>query len=196
MPALGLEVNTFPQGETARSPKERHQARFLAAYAVCGTITQAAKWSKLSREIHHKWMKEDSGYPQRFADADALFTRKVEDRLHEVGVHGVTRPVLYKGKQVHVGGSPLFETEVDAQVLLRVAAARMDKYKVRVEQTNLMEIDPDKWTPEQLDKVATALIQKTLGDNPEVVAEARRKLEAGEAVTVEGTFQDVTEPKT
>lgn len=195
MPALGLEVNTFPQGETPRSPKESHQARFLAAYAVCGTITQAAKWSKLSREIHHKWMKEDSGYPQRFADADALFTRKVEDRLHEVGVHGVTRPVLYKGKQVHVGGSPLFETEVDAQVLLRVAAARMDKYKVRVEQTNLMEIDPDKWTPEQLDKVATALIQKTLGDNPEVVAEARHKLEAGEAVTVEGTFQDVTESK-
>ncbi len=56
-----------------------------------------------------------------------------------------------------------------------------------------MDIDPDKLTPAQLDKIAEHLIKKALGDNPVAVAEAKRRLEAGETVTVEGIFQDVTE---
>lgn len=48
-----------------------------------------------------------------------------------------------------------------------------------------MEIDPDKLTPAQLDKIAEHLIKKALGDNPEAVAEAKRRLEAGGMVTVE-----------
>ena len=35
--------------------------------------------------------------------------------------------------------------------------------------------------------------QLTLGNTPVVAAEAKRLLEAGETVTVEGLFQDVTE---
>jgi hypothetical protein len=185
MPALGLDSHKFPNGDIPRSSRDSHQARFLAAYSVCGTITQAAKWAKLHREIHHGWMKDDAAYPQRFADADALFTRRVEDRLHEVGVHGVTRPVLYKGKQVHVGGNPLFETEVDAQVLLRVASARMDKYKVRVEQTNFEKLSLDDMTPEMMDKLANHMLKQALGDNPAVIAEVDRRLAAGENPTFE-----------
>jgi hypothetical protein len=49
----------------------------------------------------------------------------------------------------------------------------------------LWEIDPDKLTPEQLDCIAEHLIKKALGNNPQVVAEAKRRLEAGETVTVE-----------
>ena len=55
-----------------------------------------------------------------------------------------------------------------------------------LEQINLMDIDPDKLTPAQLDKIAEHLIQKALAGKPEaMVAEARRRLEAGETVTVE-----------
>jgi hypothetical protein len=43
--------------------------------------------------------------------------------------------------------------------------------------------DP-KLTPEQLDCIAEHLIEKALGNNPETMAEARRRLEAGESVTV------------
>ena len=53
----------------------------------------------------------------------------------------------------------------------------------------LSDLDPDKLTPEQLDKIAE-LIQKALGNNPVVVAEARRRIEAGETVTVEALTQD------
>jgi len=52
-------------------------------------------------------------------------------------------------------------------------------YKRHVENTNLMDIDPDKLTPVQLDCIAEHLIKKALGDNPKAVAEARRRIEAG-----------------
>ena len=58
----------------------------------------------------------------------------------------------------------------------------------------LWDIDPDKLTPAQLDKIAEHLIKKALGDNPSAVAEARRRLEAGETATVEAiqTMSEVT----
>jgi hypothetical protein len=62
-----------------------------------------------------------------------------------------------------------------------------------VEQTSLLDIDPKKLTPEQLNVIAEHLIKRALGDNPVVVAEPKRRLEAGETVTVETFAQDVTE---
>ena len=51
-------------------------------------------------------------------------------------------------------------------MLLRIAEARMpEKYKPRVEQTNLLDIDPDKLSPEMLDKIADHLLNKALGGN-------------------------------
>ena len=52
----------------------------------------------------------------------------------------------------------------------------------------------DKLTSEQLDCIAEHLIRKALGDNPAAVAEATRRIDAGETVTVEAVCQDVTEP--
>jgi hypothetical protein len=50
----------------------------------------------------------------------------------------------------------------------------------------LWEMDPDKMTPEQLDCISEHLIKKALAGKPEaMVAEARRRLEAGETVTIE-----------
>ena len=58
----------------------------------------------------------------------------------------------------------------------------------------LWDIDPDKMTPEMLDKITEHLIQKALAGKPEaMVAEARRRLEAGEAVSVDAVCQDMRE---
>ena len=189
MPSLGLEIRKFPQGDTPRSDRERHQARFLACYSACGNVSKAAKWAKLSRDSHHKWMQQDPSYPQRFKDADDLFTRHVEDQLHEVGVHGVRRPVLYKGKQVHIGGEPLYEIEYDSQVLLRVAAARMEKYKVKVEQTNIQDLKVEDLTPEILDALLDHVLKKVAGPavTPEMLAEIRKQLEG--IVPMEASYQ-------
>jgi hypothetical protein len=104
-------------------------------------------------------------------------------------VEGVRRPVLYRGKQVYIQGKPLFDIEYSDQLLIRLLEAfNPEKYGRRFEQVNLMDIDPDKLTPEQLDKIADHLIQKALKGNPTAVEEARKRLEAGESVT----FEDVT----
>jgi hypothetical protein len=41
-------------------------------------------------------------------------------------------------------------------------------------------------TPEQLDCIAEHLIAKALGNNPHAIAEAHRRIEAGETVTNRG----------
>jgi hypothetical protein len=102
-------------------------------------------------------------------------------------VEGVRRPVLYRGKQVYIQGEPLFEIEYSDQLLIRLLEAfNPEKYGRRVAQINLMDLDPDKLTPAQLDCIAEHLIQKALaGKPPEMVEEARRRIEAGEMVTIE-----------
>ena len=74
-----------------------------------------------------------------------------------------------------------------------------DKFRDRIENTNLMDIDPDKLAPEVLDKLADHLIQKALKEkglnSPEMVAEVGRRLEAGETVTVEALAQEQTDER-
>jgi hypothetical protein len=61
-----------------------------------------------------------------------------------------------------------------------------EKYKQRVEQTNLMDLDVEKLSPEILDELAEHLIQKALaGKPPEMIEEARKRIEAGKTVTIE-----------
>jgi hypothetical protein len=101
-------------------------------------------------------------------------------------VEGVRRPVLYRGKQVYIQGEPLFDIEYSGQLLIRLLEAyNPEKYGRRLEQINLMEIDPDKLSPEMLDKIADHLLKKALGDNPAVIAEVDRRLQAGVDVTFE-----------
>ena len=70
---------------------------------------------------------------------------------------------------------------------MRIAEARMpERYKQRVEQVNIQDIDPEKLSPEILDKLAEHMIQKALaGRPPEMIEEARKRIGAGEEVTIE-----------
>ena len=159
----------------------------------------------------------DPTYPQRFKEAGDKFTQKVEDTLHLVGVHGVERPILHKGRQVYArfrqaemqaartledeavrraheglrkpvwykGKIVGYETEYSDTLLLAVLKANNpDKFRDRLEQTNVLEMDPDKMSPELLDKIADHLLKKALGENAPI-AEINRRLAAGEDVTFE-----------
>src|ERR1035438_6752958 len=96
-------------------------------------------------------------------------------------------PVLYRGKQVYIQGEPLFDIEYSDQLLIRLLEAFYpEKYGRRVEQINLMEIDPDKLTPAMLDKIAEHLLKQMFGDGSKALAEVdRRLLAAGETPTME-----------
>jgi hypothetical protein len=133
-------------------------------------------------------------YPQRFKEASDKFTEKVEDTLHLVGAQGVERPILHKGRQVFIEGKPLFENQRSEMILMRIAEARMPElYKRRVEQTNLLDLDPAKIPPELLDKIANRMIEQALG-SAAAVEEVNRRLATGESVTLDAVCQAMNEP--
>jgi hypothetical protein len=162
----------------------------LEAFAVSCSIQKAARWANIHRQTHYDWLRKDATYPARFAEARERATQTLEDEAVRRAVEGVRRPVLYRGKQVYIHGEPLFEIEYSDQLLIRLLEAfNPEEYGRRVEQINLMDIDSDKLTPEQLDRIADHLIAKALGNNPVAIAEAQRLIEAGGPVTIEASMQ-------
>ena len=74
----------------------------------------------------------------------------------------------------------------DTLLLAVLKANNPDKFRDRIEQVNIQDIDIDKLSPEILDKLAEHLINKAMaGKPPEMVEEARKRIEAGETVTIE-----------
>jgi hypothetical protein len=56
-------------------PKKR---AFLAAYSICGSLTQAAKRAKIERRIHYHWLR-DPDYAEAFAEAREQAGDALED---------------------------------------------------------------------------------------------------------------------
>jgi hypothetical protein len=79
-------------------------------------------------------------------------------------------------------------------LLAVLKANNPDKFRDRLEQTNLLDLDPNKMSPELLDKIADHLLKKALGDNPRAIAEVDRRLAAGENPTFE-EVQAIEAPK-
>jgi|HubBroStandDraft_6_1064221.scaffolds.fasta_scaffold485125_2 hypothetical protein len=141
---------------------------FLAAFSRCGSLSKAAKRAKVDRRTHYNWLKDDPSYAQGFRQAVVEAGDSLQDKLTEIA----------------------FEGNVTAAIFL-LKGLKPETFRDRLEQTNLLEIDPDKLTPRQLDVIADHLIAKAVGnDDPHVIAEARRQLEAGiepSAVVVNAT---------
>jgi hypothetical protein len=144
-------------------------------------------------------MRKDATYPARFAEARERAAQSLEDEAVRRAHEGIKKPVLNRGRQVYLGGLPLYEHQHSDMLLIRLLEANdPSRFKRHVENTNLLDVDPDKLTPEQLDKIAEHLMAKALAGKPQKVAEeARRRLESGETVTIEGLYEQVgeTEPK-
>ena len=164
--------------DTAIHQPER-QRRFLAAFSACGSVVRASRWAKTHRQTHYFWMQHDPSYPARFRQAEMQAARTLEDEAVRRAHEGLRKPVWYKGKIVG------YETEYSDTLLLAVLKANNpDKFRDRLEQTNVLEMDPDKMSPELLDKIADHLLKKALGENAPI-AEINRRLAAGEDVTFE-----------
>src|ERR1035438_4189978 len=185
-------MSSTPMRYYVESDKDLHQKRFLEAFEVSCSIQKAARWANIHRQTHYDWLRKDATDPARFAEARERATQTLEDEAVRRAVEGVRRPVLYRGKQVYIQGEPLFDIEYSDQLLIRLLEAyNPEKYGRRVEQINLMEMDPDKLSPEMLDKIADHLLKKALGDNPVTIRSAQRLIEAGENPTIEDCMRVV-----
>jgi hypothetical protein len=152
------------------------------------------------RQTHYFWMREDQTYPRRFKEAEVQAARSLEDEAVRRARAGIRRPVLHKGKQVYVQGEPLFTTEYsDSLLMFLLKANNPEKFRDRLEQVNIQDIDTEKLSPEILDKLADHLIAKALKEkglnSPEMVAEVGRRLAAGETVTIEQLEAEAGGPK-
>jgi hypothetical protein len=81
-----------------RTPRIDKRAAFLAAYAECGSIRDAAKAARIERSAHYRWLKADPDYFARFQEADAHATQSLEDEAMERAMRGVFEPNVFQGR--------------------------------------------------------------------------------------------------
>lgn len=106
-----------------------HQRRFLECFAACGSIVQASRWAKLSRQAHYNWLREDPTYRKRFEAAEERAARALEDEAVRRAKDGVRKPVFHKGKIVG------YVTEYsDALMAKLLAANNPQKFSERIKQ--------------------------------------------------------------
>jgi hypothetical protein len=118
------------------------QERFLTAFANCGIVKTAGRWAQVPRDSHYRWLDEDPTYRDRFGEAMERSTRILEDKAMELAIEGVSRPVLYNGKPVYIGGSKLYRREYDSQMIrFLLTAMNREKYGDR----KVIELDFTNW---------------------------------------------------
>lgn len=127
--------------------REAKQSIFLAAYAVCSTISGAADAARIDRKLHYAWLKEDPTYPDRFAVAHEESTQALEAEARRRAIVGMRRFKFHKGELIKVpqldddgnevigdDGKPVmvpyFEEErSDLLLIFLLKAARPDVYR-------------------------------------------------------------------
>lgn len=174
-----------PQLDSAVHLKPR-QERFLAAFTISGNIVHACRAAGISRQSHYYWLQEDPTYAARFEQSRQVAAQMLEDLAVRLAVEGIRRPVTYQGRQViaNVNGvrEPLFEIEYSDKLLVALLKANNPaKWSPPKETINLLELDPDLLTTDQLDKLLDHLLVKMVGNDPEAIEAARRDLAAGPA---------------
>jgi hypothetical protein len=94
-------------------PKKR---AFLAAYAACGLVTNAAKAAGISRELHYDWLAADARYAETFrGKATDLAGDSLEEEGRRRAHRGVRELVLWQGTVVTV---PVFERVTGLPVMV------------------------------------------------------------------------------
>ncbi len=118
----------MPQA-TERADKTIHQDRFLAVFVAYAHVGMAARAANVTRAQHYYWLEKDEGYARRFEEAKRKSARVFADEITRRGVHGVDKPVRYKGKVVgHL-------REYSDACLLAAAKAHIPEFRDRVEHT-------------------------------------------------------------
>lgn len=116
--------------DTITHPKQR---AFLAAYAVCGIVEDAAKIAEISRELHYDWKREQPEYRAAFEHARELAADALEDEATRRAQFGVTEPFVYRGQVVMHNGQPLMRQRYSDTLLLPMLRARKSEYREKTE---------------------------------------------------------------
>lgn len=111
-------VEALPNG--IRQPRRR---AFLAAYAECGNISEAARIAGVNRLSHYEWL-HDERYAEVFAQATEIAADHLEAVAHQRAVEGWLEPVWYQGVQVGE-----IRKRSDSLLMFLLKAMRPDKFR-------------------------------------------------------------------
>ncbi len=112
-------VAALPNG--IRHPKKR---AFLAAFAECGNISEAAKIAEINRMSHYHWLETDERYAVVFDQATEIACDHLEAEARRRAVEGVNEPVFYHGE---VCGT--VRKYSDTLLIFLLKGARPDKFR-------------------------------------------------------------------
>lgn len=111
------------------------QERFLKAYALMGSVSQAAQEAQCSRGMHPYWLRTDTTYRVRFEAAHAEACIVGEDTLSRRAFYGepeITKRRNKEGKLIET----IEKTKPDTTALIFWLKANMpEKYRERVDVT-------------------------------------------------------------
>jgi len=131
----------YPPEIDQLSPNQR---AFLAAYARAGTLVGASAASGCSRTSHYQWLT-DSVYRGAFEQAKLEASEFLEAEARRRAVDGVQEPVFYQGQ---ICGYVMKYS--DALLIKLLQANLPEKFKDRVETTQVLDADISKWSDSQL----------------------------------------------
>jgi hypothetical protein len=115
----GAAVAAMPNG--IRQPKRR---AFLAAYARCGNVSEAARIAGCNRLSHYEWLRTDERYAEVFEQAHEIAIDYLEAVARQRATDGWLEPVFYHGEVV--GHVRKFS---DTLLIFLMKGARPDTYR-------------------------------------------------------------------
>ncbi|QDV79859.1 hypothetical protein [Botrimarina mediterranea] len=116
------------------------QTAFLAAYAVTGTLTQAAKGSGVSVRSHHRWREGCEAYLEAFEAAHQEACDHLEAEARRRAIQGQRRLKFDRNGQPLIDpdtGKPYSEHRYsDALLMFLLKANNPGKFGDKIEQTH------------------------------------------------------------
>jgi hypothetical protein len=136
--------------------------KFLAAFAVCGSVRKAAEIAEIHRRTHYDWMDqpgdEGDSYRKAFSDARLEACEALEDEARRRAIDGVDRPVLFQGKPVFVwkdgAGNIVEENTPGATKVALVEKGHSDTLLIALLNANL----PEKFKYHNYERGSTTIV--------------------------------------
>ena len=104
MPRNHREPPNAPDGGAVAATGDAAQpgtkAAFLAAYARCGNVTEAAAAGGVTQQAHQRWLTDDEHYGRSFAAAGHEARDALEAEARRRALRGVEEDVYHQGRVV------------------------------------------------------------------------------------------------
>lgn len=157
-----------------RTPKcIANQNAFLEHYAKCGSIKMTQRRTKIPREYHYYWLRNDPEYYEKFQQVRQIVIGDMADEAHRRAVEGFIVPIYQKGMKV---GEMTTYSDNLLMFLLKGAAPETYRDNWKGQEKAEVRVNPDlsKLTTEEIETLHAIAVQLRLRSLPQAGTETPR----------------------